>query len=271
VGAPRPEHLDYAAEILGAIPEELKTAAREPFGARAVVYTLLLNQDAEPRRNQLARLQRHADPAVFAESSKLAPLVETLPERMRLPLVDMALAALKDLSPQQHDVFRENVAHLVEADQQIDLFEYTLQRTIGRRLDPVFTDKKPGVVQYYGIKGLLPQCAVLLTALAQWGSSEPEAQAAAFRKGAAAIDGGGELVFAGSESVGLAAVDSALNRLGEASAKIRKRVLNGCIACVAADGKVTVIEGELLRAIADALECPVPPILPGQDLAADAA
>ncbi len=39
------------------------------------------------------------------------------------------------------------------------------------------------------------------------------------------------------------------------------------IATVAYDGKVTVGEGEVLRAIADALGLPMPPFLPGQDLA----
>jgi hypothetical protein len=33
---------------------------------------------------------------------------------------------------------------------------------------------------------------------------------------------------------------------------------------VAYDGRVTVGEGELLRAVADALGVPVPPFLPGQ-------
>ena len=37
-------------------------------------------------------------------------------------------------------------------------------------------------------------------------------------------------------------------------------------ACVAADHEVTVSEAELFRAIADTLDCPVPPLLPGQPL-----
>ena len=31
--------------------------------------------------------------------------------------------------------------------------------------------------------------------------------------------------------------------------------------CVLADGQVSVIEAELFRAIADALDCPVPPLI----------
>jgi len=35
---------------------------------------------------------------------------------------------------------------------------------------------------------------------------------------------------------------------------------------VSHDDQVTLREGELLRAIADALDCPMPPFLPGQTL-----
>ncbi|MBW3598424.1 MAG: hypothetical protein KY475_14270, partial [Planctomycetes bacterium] len=59
---------------------------------------------------------------------------------------------------------------------------------------------------------------------------------------------------------GLRAVDEALNKLASASPQIKKRVLAAATACVAADGQVTVNEGELLRAIADSLDCPIPPL-----------
>ena len=42
---------------------------------------------------------------------------------------------------------------------------------------------------------------------------------------------------------------------------IKKCVLEACAACIGADGQVTVEEGELLRVISDALDCPMPPLL----------
>jgi tellurite resistance protein len=46
-----------------------------------------------------------------------------------------------------------------------------------------------------------------------------------------------------------------------ASPQLKKRVLDACAACVAADGRITVEEAELLRTIASALGCPVPPLM----------
>jgi tellurite resistance protein len=56
-------------------------------------------------------------------------------------------------------------------------------------------------------------------------------------------------------------VDAALNRLNQAVPQIKKSVLNACVQVVAADGVIQEMEAELLRAIADALDCPMPPFL----------
>jgi DNA-binding transcriptional LysR family regulator len=68
------------------------------------------------------------------------------------------------------------------------------------------------------------------------------------------------------ERAGLRELDRALERLGETDAGTRKRLLKACATCIAADREVTPAEGELLRAIADGIGCPMPPLLPGQPL-----
>ena len=47
----------------------------------------------------------------------------------------------------------------------------------------------------------------------------------------------------------------------EAVAQIKKNVLNACIETVASDGVIQEDEAELLRAIADTLDCPMPPLI----------
>jgi hypothetical protein len=37
-------------------------------------------------------------------------------------------------------------------------------------------------------------------------------------------------------------------------------MLDAVVACIAADGKMTIEENELLRAVAAALACPLPPV-----------
>jgi hypothetical protein len=41
-------------------------------------------------------------------------------------------------------------------------------------------------------------------------------------------------------------------------------LVDACAAAICADAAVDVAEAELLRAICDMLDCPMPPLLPGQ-------
>ena len=59
-------------------------------------------------------------------------------------------------------------------------------------------------------------------------------------------------------------VDAALNRLAQAAPQIKKNVLTACVQTIAADGVIQEMEAELLRAIADTLDCPMPPFVPAQ-------
>jgi uncharacterized tellurite resistance protein B-like protein len=59
----------------------------------------------------------------------------------------------------------------------------------------------------------------------------------------------------------LAQVDAALNRLVLAVPQIKKNVLSACAQTVAADGVIQESEAELLRAIADTVDCPMPPFV----------
>jgi uncharacterized tellurite resistance protein B-like protein len=59
----------------------------------------------------------------------------------------------------------------------------------------------------------------------------------------------------------LSQVDAALERLSQAVPQIKKNVLEACAEVVAADGVIQEVEAELLRAVADTLDCPIPPAL----------
>lgn len=56
------------------------------------------------------------------------------------------------------------------------------------------------------------------------------------------------------------AVDRALDRVERASGAVKRRFLDAAAHCVAADGTVSMAEGELLRCFSDAIDAPMPPI-----------
>jgi Zn-dependent protease with chaperone function len=270
VGAPQPEHIAFATQLVSDLPTKVTEAAREPFGARAVIYCLLLNREGGVRKSQLERLMEKADPAVIRETSQLIPVIDTIGKKYWLTIVDLVIPALKLLSPKQYEDFRMNVQQLVMADRKISLFEYTLQRILMRHLDPVFRKTPPQMIKYHVIDQVQVECLMLLSILAWRGSTEDSTAEESFRRGIAELNLGRKPAILAREKCGLNALDSSLDRLAAASPKLKKMVLKACIACISADSFISINESEMLRAIADTLDCPIPPIIPGiigQDLA----
>jgi len=265
IGTLNQAHLDYAQKLLSGIPERVRSAVHDPSAARGVVLALLTSREPEVRQKQFQELAA-SDEHLLHETQELAPLLESSPREIRLPLLDLALPALRRLSPAQYQAFMKHVESFVRADRQIDLFEYTLTHVLKRHLEPTFTRTRPATVEFYALATLGKECAVLLSAVAHAGHKEPEGARRAFAQGAKELNGL-SLSLLPLEQAGLVGVRDSLARLEKLSPKLKKDLMRAFIAASAFDSTITVGEGEVLRAIADSLGLPMPPFLPGQQVA----
>jgi len=269
LGSLTPGHIKYAADWRASLPSTIVEAVRSPIGASAVVYALLLSPDEAVRKVQLDRLARVVPAELLHETIRLWPDVTATAARAKLPLVDLALPGLRGLSPRQFAEFKQAIKTLIEADEEIDLFEFVLQKIVIRHLEPHYVGARRGPIQFYSVKPLLPDCAVLLSALAHVGHANLEHAQAAFGLGWQQLRTQIAVpVILPPEECGLEKVDAALSRLSQAVPQIKKRALDACAYTVAADSVIKAHEAELLRAIADALDCPVPPFIEGVKTAA---
>ncbi len=263
VGTPDVEHLNYASLMLSNIPEELSHAVRTTVGARAVVYLLLLNDGDTVCKDQLALISDRANSEVNELVLKLQGTVAGLSHEFRLPLVDLAISTLKEMLESEFLVFRDIVASLVAADKQIDLFEFTLQRMIMRHLEPVFVALPKKHVRFKTVESITTICGQLLSCLAYWGADDTESAESAFTTSINRL-GGGSVDICSVDECGLPMLDHTLSQLELAKPVLKRKVLDACVSCVAADGHITVEEADLLRTVADSLDCPIPPFLPGK-------
>lgn len=262
VGQPTLAQLRYAEALHGSLPQPVRIAAREPSGAAAVILALLLSDRTELRGRQLEEITRRMSAEVSARISALEASVVVLPATARLPVVNLAVAALRELSPGAFADFRAILRWLMESDGQIDLFEFVLQKIVERNLVRHFQPGRPPVVQYYALRPLLPDMAVLLSALAHLGSNDARQAAHAFRAGAAGLATAADaLALLPPEQCGLAEIDRALSRLSVAAPPLKQRMLTASARVIGADGVVAGPEAELLRGIAETLDCPMPPLV----------
>jgi hypothetical protein len=144
-----------------------------------------------------------------------------------------------------------------------DLFAYMLQKIVTRHLETHFSPDRKTIIQFYDLHPLAGDCGVLLSATAYAGQDDATAAYKAFTQAAQWLGRAAraEIPWLPPEQCTLAQVDAALERLSQAVPQIKKNVLNACALTVAADNIIQEREAELLRAIADALDCPIPPFV----------
>jgi len=260
-------HLAYATLLLAGLPSRLTARVREPSSARIIIFALLLSHDSETRRAQFQLLNESKDPLVSSEATlEASTLIDRCPPEARLPLVDLALPALRTLSLSQYQDLTGLVEKLMKADQKIDLFEFTLQHILRRHLDPHFNQTRPPAARYGSLTPLTHEISLLLSRLARAGQDSEEQAQQAFAQGVKELSGSRLKLSRLEQEDGFEALSNALDRLNRVTPLLKRRLLRACGVCVSHDDQVTLREGELLRAIADALDCPMPPFLAGQKL-----
>ena len=257
-GNPTRKDVDYARSLLSGLPAALKEAAREPYGARAVVYCLALESGHGVRARQLQRLQQHADPDVYALTLKLMPETTELHLKYRLPVIDIAIPALKQLSLSQYRSFRENLIAVIEMDSRTDLQEWSLRKIVFNHLDAHFFELPPVKARYSDPGQLKNEIELVLSVLAHAGAPNQGDAEEAFAAAAEALQTS-NLALLGQGRIRLSDLDLALRELEKLQPSAKSRLLKSCAASTVHDRRASPVEVELLRAFAGALDYPMPP------------
>jgi hypothetical protein len=243
------------------IPEALKTETQDPYGVRAVIYALVIHADPALQKIQWGLLDERADKGLRRKTEKLTPTAATLDRRLRLPVIDLCLPALRELTPTQYQEFRDTLMALMAADKKIDFGEWVIQRVLLRRADEAHGLRKRPPAKYGILGDVKADCELLLSLVAHTEHGDDSAAAArAFDAGRKAM-GATAFTMRPRQDISLRRLDEAVDKLGQLKPLLKPRVLKACAACVAADGRVTAAGIELLRAVASTLDCPMPPVI----------
>jgi Zn-dependent protease with chaperone function len=262
LGNPTPLHLQYAVQLRDALPENVKAAARDPQSAAALIYALLLSDDQELYSKHIAEIEKQFSADVSQKTVALYPDVAAVARHARLPIVNLAIGGLRNLSAEQFQKFSATLQWLINSDGKVELFEFVLQKIILRHLASKLGALRLTAVQFYTLKPLVPDCLVILSALADVGSENPNEVQKAFDVGVPFLRAPADepMALLPREECGVQVVSNALDRLAFAAPIIKKNLLEACARVVGADGVIQEGEAELLRAVADTLDCPMPPL-----------
>lgn len=261
IGNPKPETINYARSLIAGLSTVIKEAAREPYGARAVIYSLEIDSDQELRGRQLEYLQKHADPDVFVLMHTLLQEIDRLDIKYRLPIIDIAIPALKQLSLNQYQTFRDNLVALIEMDSRVDLLEWSLQKILFNHLDGQFFKRARTNTSYSLAVQLKKEIGLILSVMAYAGDQDQNEIEAAFKAATKTFEFGGLQLLAKNE-ISLSDMDRSLQKLEKLKPQGKLQLLKACATSVVHDQKISAVEVELLRAFSDVLGCPMPPIIP---------
>ncbi len=257
--------MNVSQDLLSAVPRPITELARNPFSARAVTLGFLISADPEVRERQFEIVQSRLEPT-FVELLRrmLRELVE-LQEDFRLPLIDLSLSALRQMSPAQYDAFRTTVQEVIEADGKLQVFEFVIQRMVLRHLDRIYRKRPLPKVTITRIEQAVDELGIVLGALAYAGSDD---EAGLQRQFAEAVNSFHNprlsRVPLPQGRMGLSDLDRALSTLSQSSPEIKRQMIEACRVSVEIDGWIRIREAELFRGIANALDIPVNLMLPGR-------
>jgi Zn-dependent protease with chaperone function len=259
-GTLTPEGASGAQDILSQIPGALRTAARSPHDSPILLFGLLLSDDEAVRQRQLALVAGASGADALQTLGRLDPLLRQLKPAHRLPLLQLALPALKALPQSSLGSFAGILDGLVAANGNVSTFEFALQRLVLRALSISRAPSGP-VSQIFSFQAVTSEISIVLSALAHASSDDSAQAASAFAEGAAQLKlVEGKVALLSEAESGLVQLDAALDRLASASGPIKQRLLVAGAHVVSADGLLLTQEAELLRAIAASLDVPVPPM-----------
>jgi len=257
--------VDYAGRLLASLPPELRASLREADGACAALIALLLAPAEDVMQRQLQALEAAGMSALAARARDSVTYTRRLGPVFQLPVVDLALPALKSASDAARLELLAAFQAVINADRRVTLHEFVVLTLVRRQL----ASKGRPAAGTRKLADLREQAGLLLLLMAHAGTRADVAGTRQAELQSALAAGAKEMGFqeppAARDALTLDAVASALDALNTLAPLQKALLIKGLFAAVTADGAIRVAEAELMRLAGAVLDCPLPPLIENLD------
>lgn len=252
-----------AQRIVSEIDKSLISLVHQKSGALAIVYSLLLSENDLVRGNQLKIIKGSCEGDISKTLKAISDQIEGMHSTKKIALLDLAVPVLRRISPEEYEKFCEIINELINIDQEVDLFEFMIQKNIRLHLDTFFGRIQPPNETIKTLSKLNHESSVLLSAIAGFGNEDELNRVQAFKKGAPVLElyGTGKLKFLPPVNCGIGQMGEALKAFEKCVPTLKKTLLIACGKAAISDGKISSNEAEILRAIGDSIGTPIPPFV----------
>ena len=263
VGTVTPKQFGLTQELLAELPESLRLGIRETQTAQAILFALFLEEQNSPlQEKQLTWLNQVQPEELVNSSIKLNEEIAQLDTDIHLPLVDLTIPALRQLSVKECQRVCKCVQGLIAAKEQASVRDFVLRLILWHRLQPVFQPDCKIAVKFNSIEEIWSDCLIVLSVLAQIGDSSAESADYAFSCGIFQLPSATQQEKPKAPlKCDFSQLKKSIENLRQATPKLKQVIVQACAHTVLVDNKITAQEKDLLRAIAMTLDCPIPPFL----------
>ena len=260
VGAPQAGDYQRAGQINESVPEVLQRAARHQGDVVPMLLGLLHAEPGPVRDAQQGELRARIDARTAEQALDYADRMTDLNPALRLPLASLAFPMLRRRPRAELRQFMDTVYALVHADVKVDLFEYCLARLLRTQVAESLDPSRAWVPGNKRLADLVTPTVTLLAVVAQAGHDDPADAPRAYLAGLGRIFPRLNAPYAPPADM-LVALDAVWPALDALQPMGKELLLEGLVAAISHDGRVSVAESELLRTVCASLHCPLPPML----------
>ena len=259
MGNPTAASYQAGVRIRKEIPQNLTDLAHNPATAVPLIYGLIFDRNQNVRQAQYWIVARYHGKQLADESWQCAGKLAHLDPSLRLPLASIAFPALRGCPEAQTRVMTTVLGELINADGQIDIFEYCLGTLVFVGLNEALTSASPWKSTRQSLASAQNAICCLIAVLAQAGNSDPSAAAAAFQAGISVAYPQARIPYLPVKDV--FALERVWPVIDGLEGNDKATLVTAVVTTITADKVVTEEESELLRTVCGVVHCPVPPVV----------
>ena len=253
VGALTPAHIEAAEAVHNAITGALLSIAHQAAQADSILYALVLTTMNTHGKQAMALIEQQRASQCAETTRQVYYALREQPEAIRLPLLDIALCTLETHTRERKDQVLALARSLIELDNRFTLYEFIYFSLMEKYLAAPKAKQKT-IKSYQPVENAI---GVLLAATVLASGNTPQIKQQIFEqtiKGFSNQDFSALLVRPPSLQT-LSEATGLLNRLAPL---LKQPLIDACVDCILHDNRVTANEADLLRAICERLDCPMP-------------
>jgi hypothetical protein len=256
VGNPTAASYAAGARYHKAIPQNIADLAHNSAEVVPLIYGLVFDRNQNVREAQYRIVARYHGKQLADEAWRCAWELENLDPSLRLPVANIAFPALRGRPDVETRVMTSVLGELINADGQIDIFEYCLGTLVFVGLHEAMTSGSPWKSKRQSLASAQSAISCLIAVLAQTANSDPQLAAAAFQAGISVAYPHARIPFQPVQ--GVFALENVWPVIDGLEGTDKSTLVAAAVTTIMADKVVSLEEDELLRTVCGVLHCPVP-------------